>query len=183
MPPGNAMLPVGNISWRMAAMYCIILNNKNTDRSAFMNGAYDATTFGYSGTVFTDQLTHNPGAQYWIPTWDEWLKAAHWSPTNPNHNGWYLYPNGSDTPLVYGPPGVLVNGQPTQANGGWDSVDFPGHNPFSVPLGAYPTVQSPWGLMDVAGGTAEWTEETVLVNGVLSRVHRIFDWPLGLRPV
>jgi formylglycine-generating enzyme required for sulfatase activity len=167
VPAGNEMLPVGNIDWRMAAMYCNWLcNDKSTARSAFMNGAYDATTFGTSPTGFTDQITHNPGARYYIPTWDEWLKAAHWSPTNPNHDGWYLYPNAGDNPLVYGPPGVLVNGLPTQANGAWESIEFPGHDPFSIPLGAYPTVQSPWGLFDCAGATAEWTEEVVYVNGL-----------------
>jgi hypothetical protein len=40
----------------MAAMYCNWLhNNQSTDRQAFLNGAYDVSTFGYSGTVFTDQ--------------------------------------------------------------------------------------------------------------------------------
>ena len=39
VPAGNTMLPVGNISWRMAAMYCNWLcNNKGTQRSDFMNG-------------------------------------------------------------------------------------------------------------------------------------------------
>jgi len=81
VPPGHEMYPVGNISWRMAAMYCNWLcNNKSTDRSAFLNGAYDVSTFGYSGNSITDQPTHTPGARYWIPTLDEWIKAAHYDP-------------------------------------------------------------------------------------------------------
>lgn len=65
VPAGNEMIPVGNISWRMAAMYCNWLSNdKSADRSAFLNGAYDVGTFGYVGNVFTDQREHNPGARY-----------------------------------------------------------------------------------------------------------------------
>ena len=46
VPAGNELRPVGNISWRMAAIYCNWLcNGKSLDRSAFLNGAYDVSTF------------------------------------------------------------------------------------------------------------------------------------------
>ncbi len=177
--PQTAMIPTGDISWRMAAIYCNWLHNgKATNREAFLSGAYDVSTFGYQGTVFTDQLTHNPDARYWVPTWDEWLKAAHYDPAKPNGDGslggWWVYPHMSDTAPVYGPPGVLVNGVLAQANAGWDQLDFPGFNPFSVQLWAYENVTSPWGLLDVSGATREWTEETLFVNGVFP-ADRFFD--------
>lgn len=168
VPAGNEMRPVGNISWRMAAMYCNWLHNsQSTAREAFLDGAYDVSTFGYTGTVFTDQQTHHPNARYWIPTWDEHLKAGHYDPAlNNGQGGWWRYNISSDTAPIYGPPGVLVNGQTAQANAGWQASDFPGHSPFTVPLGAYPSVQSPWGLLDIAGGTNEWTEEISFVAGM-----------------
>jgi len=180
VPAGNEMRPVGNISWRMAAMYCNWLHNdKSTDRVAFLNGAYHVGTFGWAGIGFTDQLTHNPGAKYWIPTWDEWLKSAHYDQNKQNPDGsaggWWTRPNGTDTPLAYGPPGVNVrttfppgpdpNGPLAQANAVWQN-QFPGVGPFAIPLGSYPTVQSPWGLLDVAGGTREWTEYVFLTNDI-----------------
>ena len=176
VPAGREMVPVGTISWRMAAMYCNFLcNNKSTERSSFLNGAYDVSTFGYRGDVFTDQFTHNPGAQYWIPTLDEWFKASHYDPNKANPDGtlggWWKYSNGSDTPFNYGPPGVHVipggigrlpapdpNGPLATANAGWNYQNFPGYSPFAVPLGSY-AVTSPWGLYDVAGATSEWLEE------------------------
>jgi sulfatase modifying factor 1 len=178
VPAGNEMRPVSGLTWRTAAMYANWLHNeKSTDRSAFMNGAYDVSTFGYfsDGGGFTDQLTRSPGARYWIPSIDEWMKAAHYDPARPNDDGtlggWWQYSNGSDTPFRYGPPGVRVrtddrlgpdpNGELATANAGWNSLIFPGYNPFTVPLGAYPTATTPWGLLDVAGGTAEWTEESL----------------------
>jgi sulfatase modifying factor 1 len=188
VPAGNEMRPVGNISWRMAAMYCNWLHNdRSTAREAFLDGAYDVSTFGYLGEsgIFTDQQTHHPDARYWIPTWDEHLKASHYDPTlNDGEGGWWRYNTSNEAAPAYGPPGVHVrttwpfgvdpNGPLAQANGLWDGLDFPGDDPFAVSLGAYPDVQSPWGLFDTAGGTAEWTEEIGLVSGVFP-VFRGFD--------
>ncbi len=166
VPPGREMRPVGDISWRMAAMYCNWLcNDKSTDRSAFLSGAYDVSTFGSIGGVFTDQATRSPGARYFIPTWDEWLKAAHYDPNKPNADGtvggWWRYSISSDTAPVSGPPPSLAPAgvEAGQVNtGGWPYFDL-NINPSSIPLGAYSTAMSPWGLFDTAGGTAEWTEE------------------------
>ena len=152
--PGNEMRFVGNISWRMAAMYCNWLHNgRSTDRSSFLSGAYDVSTFGYNGNVFTDQLTRSPGALYWIPSWDEWLKAGHFDPHRfgPGQAGWWTYSNGTNTPLIAGPPGV------GQANYG-----FSNGLEATIPLGAYAQTMSPWGLFDMAGATMEWTEGTLV---------------------
>lgn len=169
VPAGNEMRPVGGISWRIAAMYCNWLcNGKSTDRAAFMNGAYDVSTFGFTpGGTWTDQAAHNPGARYWIPTLDEWLKAAHYDPNKPNPDGttggWWQYGNSSDAPFTYGLP-PLMGGNGTANSGYWNP------SPFSVPLGSYTGVQSPWGLYDVAGGTAEWTESIrTLLSGTKIR--------------
>ena len=87
--PGNEMIPVGDISWRMAAIYANWLHNdKSTARSAFLNGAYDVSTFGYiNGDVATDQAAHHPSARYWIPTLDEMIKASNYDPNKPNLDG------------------------------------------------------------------------------------------------
>jgi formylglycine-generating enzyme required for sulfatase activity len=163
---GMDMIPTSGVDWRTCAIYCNWLHNgKSLERSAFLSGAYEVSTFGYigSGGGFTDQLTRSPGARYWVPNLDEWVKAAHYDPAKPNANGtlggYWTYGNSSDVPFVAGPPGVLVNGQLATANTGWSSFSFPGYSPFSVPLGAYTGVTSPWGLYDVAGGTSEWLED------------------------
>lgn len=106
--PGAANFPVVGISWRECAQYCNWLHNeKATTLEAIGNGAYDASTFvtNPNGT-FGDQWTHNPGAKFWIPTLDEWIKAVHYDPARngPGQGGWWLYPHGSDSPVIYGPP-------------------------------------------------------------------------------
>lgn len=167
VPAGNELRAAGGISWRTAAIYCNWLHNgKATHREAFLSGAYDVSTFGFfhpEAGGYTDQLTRSPGARYFVPSIDEWMKAAHYDPAKVNGDGsvggWWEFSNRSDTigPLG-GPAGVLVNGQLAQANTGWLD-EYPGLNPYMVPLGAYPQTQSPWGLLDTAGATAEWTEE------------------------
>ncbi len=171
--PGNEQRLTADISWRMAAMYCNWLcNNKSTDRSAFLSGAYDVSTFGYTGPrgdIFTDQAARSPGARYFIPTWDEWLKAAHFDPNKVNADGstggWWVYSNGSNVrPRSGRPPSMGGTGE---AN--W------GFNGFDVPLGAY-AVTSPWGLYDTAGGTAEWTETIQFSSGGEMRRYAEGSW-------
>jgi hypothetical protein len=167
------MLPANGIDWRTSAMYCNWLtNDKRSDRAAFMSGAYDVSTFGYppSGT-FSDQVTRSPTAKYWIPSLDEWQKAAHYDPNKngPGQGNYWLTPVTSDSFPVYAPPGVQgLNGQGLgQSSAGWDGRTYPGYNPFAVPLGAYTNVMSPWGLFDTSGGTREWTEEVILAFRLL----------------
>jgi len=178
-PAGGEMNVVGGVNWRTSAIYCNWLHNgKGTSRAAFMNGAYDVSTFG-GNVTYTDQVTRSPGAQYWIPSIDEWIKAAHWDPNKNGSGDYWLWANSSDTLPVYGPPSVLVNGQPTTANAGWNGSIFPGYNPFDIPLNAYPTALSPWGLVDTAGATTEWTEEVLHIPGeqfFRERFHEGSPW-------
>ena len=183
VPPGRENIPVGGITWRTAAIFANWLHNgKATNREAFLSGAYDVSTFGVgpNGVGFTDQLTRSPGARYWIPSLDEWMKAAHYDPNKPNADGtiggWWQYSTSSDSPILYGPAGQFApGGRPFQANGVWTSEAFPGFNPFSIPLGAYTDVVSPWGLYDVAGGTSEWTEGAQQFTGELLPRFRYLD--------
>ncbi len=169
--PGAADFPVAGPSWRTAAMFCNWLHNdKRTDVEAAMNGAYDARTFGYNGQIFTDQAAHHPDARYWIPTLDEWIKGSYY---DPNYGGlgiggwWWRSVNGSNTPLIYGPPGQ------GQANA---DFNLPGDGQFRIPLGSYPETVSPWGLLDVAGATREHLESILNVDGILNRYQLGSHW-------
>lgn len=161
-------MPAYNVTWRTAARFCNWLNNdKSNNLSAIENGAYDTSTFGDydDNRRFTDQATRSPDARFWIPSLDEWMKASHWSPTNSNLEGWYLGPNRSDQPLMYGTPALL--GGTGQANAGFGLPNFAHYT--TIPLGAYPEVFSPWGLLDTAGATTEWTEDIRELNNSMFR--------------
>lgn len=150
-PGANGMLPTGNITWRTAAIYCNWLcNGKALNREAFLSGAYDVSTFGSNGNIFTDQLARTPGAAYFLPTWDERLKATHFDPNRfgEDQPGWWTGPQGGNFIPSGGPPGV----------GNSNHRDFPGWQ--SVRLGAY-TRSSSWGLKDTTGATTERTESYI----------------------
>lgn len=155
--PTAGMRAVSGISWRMGAMLANWLHNdKSSDITAYQDGAYDISTFGYSAPgVFTDQLTHHPDARYWIPTLDEYLKAVFYDPNKlgPGIGGWWLQPNMSDAPLTYGPPGQGM------ANSGFT---LPQSGELRIPLMSYPAVHSAYQVLDSAGFTQEWVEDSFI---------------------
>lgn len=152
--------PVAGISWRVAAIYTNWLHNdKAATLDALNNGAYDTSTFmtdPSSPPNLLDQATRNPDAKYWIPSIDEWLKAAHYDPNKhgPGAGGWWDFPNGTDDPLTPGLPGEPGAQTSYQLND-------PALNELTIPVGAYPNTLSPWSLLDVSGGATEWTETYV----------------------
>lgn len=147
--PNASRVPVMGVSWRLGALYCNWLHHdKSGDWQTIQTGAYDVGTFGYTSNLrFTDQRTRSPGARYWIPSLDEWLKAVYYDPAKDGTGGWWNQPNGTNTPLIYGPPG-----QGESSVGTFDP---------DIPTGSYPHVTTPWGLLDASGGVEEWTEEVV----------------------
>lgn len=154
--PSLANAPVFGISWRQAAMYMNWLHNdRQPTLAAIQTGAYDTSTFGdLPGGQFTDAATHLPGAKYWIPTLDEWIKAAHYDPNRygEGQGGYWQSVNSTDDPLIAGLPGV---GQTTAGL----EINDPLLGERDIPLGAYADQMSPWGLLDLSGGGREWTEE------------------------
>lgn len=157
--PDSGMRFAAGITWRVGAMYCNWLcNDKSSSLTAIQNGAYDTSTFGQTGhNIFTDQVTHNPGARYWIPTMDEWMKASYFDPSaNGGMGAWWLNPLGSDAqPIAAPPPSWGGNGQANKF------FQLPNNAQYLIPLGAYEIVGAvtPWGMLDAAGATHEWTEE------------------------
>lgn len=147
------------VGWRYAARYVNWLHNdKRMDAAAFESGVYDTSTFGGSPSEggFTDQVSRSEGARYFLPTVDEWVKASYYDPNRYGEGmeGYWLYPNASDTQLIAGPPGVGQTSAGTLT---------------SPEVASYADVQSPWGLWDVSGGEREWMETAALnPNGTVS---------------
>lgn len=170
--PGKELNPVGGISWREAAIFTNWLHNgkPTNDLSGFLSGAYDTSTFTSRTDEFgfNDQTTRSPGARYWIPSLDEWIKAAHYDPdkNGKGNGGWWLYSDGSDTQPVPGIPGV------GETSAG---VDVSNPEAFDIPLLAYPETRSPWSLLDTSGGGVEWTEEWFTINSPDERRNRVWQ--------
>lgn len=135
------------VSWRYAARFCNWLHNgKATTREAFDQGVYDTSTFGQNEQgLSTDSSARSPDASYWLPSEDEWVKAAYFDPNRfgPDQPGYWRYPNRSDVPLIEGLPGV---GQTNAAL------------TYTFDVASYFDQTSPWGLWDLSGGEREWLD-------------------------
>jgi len=144
--PGREQWPA-TMGWEFAARYANWLHNGMAmTAQAFEQGVYDTSTFFRDENgVNHHQVDRAPGAKFWIPTFSEWVKAAYWDPSKDNGaGGYWRYPNTSDTQLVAGLPGTP--GAQTSAG-----------TQEGIPVGSYPDVRSPWGLLDVSGGVRELT--------------------------
>ena len=145
-----------DMSWEYAAIYCNWLHNdKVNELWAFEDGAYDVSTFYADQSGFNHhQLTRHPDAKFWIPSLDEWVKAAYFDPDRYGTDipGYWSYPDGSNTR----PVGNLPPESGGERNAGINDSLFDPVYPY--PVGTFPGVQSPWGLLDCAGGVGEHTE-------------------------
>lgn len=133
-------------------------NDKGITQDAFMHGAYDLRNvpqnpFG----MWTAVPARQPGARFWIPSVDEWIKAAHYDPDRygPGEEGYWAYPNASNVQPIPGLPSM----------GGQTDTGL--INPPLLDVGSYPGTASTWGLLDVMGGETEWTESPASLGDAL----------------
>jgi formylglycine-generating enzyme required for sulfatase activity len=84
--------PVNFVSWFDAARYCNWLHNNygSTETGAYtLNGANDGNA-----------VAKNPGALYWIPTENEWYKAAYHKSGGTNTGYWLYATQSNATPTA-----------------------------------------------------------------------------------
>ncbi len=149
--------PVGFVSWYDALRFVNWLNNgKPTglqEAGTTETGAYTLTS-AYAVTPYDGNNLHDPAATYWLPTEDEWYKAAYFDPfkdgTTP---GYWLYPTGSDSlPTAETPPGG-ENSANYYSSGYTIGAPY-----YTAQVGSYVNSKSPYGTYDQAGNAYEWNE-------------------------
>ena len=106
--------------------------------------------------------THQPDAQYWVPTKNEWYNAAyhhHASAGGPQNHYW-LYP----TQSIHPPLQERRGGRTPQSA---SFLDLTIHHPsyaFLNPVGSHPLSPSHYDAFDQGGSVWEWTETPRLEN-------------------
>ena len=140
------------VTWEYAARYCNWLHNgKANEAWAFETGAYDTSTFVVNADGQGEhQVARSPGARFWIPSLDEWVKAAYFDPDRygSGRPGYWAYPDGSNSRPIAG----LSPASGGERNAGSSSF-------FPTATGTFTEVRSPWGLLDCAGGVREHLED------------------------
>ncbi len=141
--------PVNFVSWFSAARFVNwYANDKSTAPSATETGSYTLVSGQTSGAI----PLRNTGAKIFLPSADEWTKAAFYSPTTQSYTKW---PTQSDTiPTATLPPN---NEQIT-------AVNTANYNPDSgvtlkmTNAGTYVNTTSTYGLFDLTGNVTEMTD-------------------------
>lgn len=167
--PGRDINPVVFVSWYDSVRFANWLNNGQGSGDT-ENGAY--TLLGGVPTPSNgNSIARNARAKWWLPSEDEWYKAAFHK--NDGISGSYWdYATSSDTvPYSDQPPGSDAPDPSNTANffrndrvaNGYDDgyavagSFVPPENPLSD-VGAYTFSTSPYGTFDQAGNIIEWNE-------------------------
>ena len=125
-------------------------------------GSGDTETGAYRITEEKELAVRQPGARVWIPTEDEWYKAAYYQPESEGGpaGGYWLYPTRSNEPPKAKGPGDPEQNAASFGGGGREgelhhtSYDF-------VPVGSLSNAFGPWGTFDQGGNVWEWNETIV----------------------
>lgn len=137
--------PVTHASWYDALRFANWLHNGQPTgpqaASTTEDGAYT-----FAGPE--DVGPRNAGARYFLPSEDEWYKAAYFEGgAVPRY---WLYPTRSDDAPSAGAP-----------SGADNLANYDGAAGGVSPVGSYPASASPHGTLDQAGNVWEWTETEV----------------------
>jgi formylglycine-generating enzyme required for sulfatase activity len=167
---GQGNQPVTFVSWYDAIRFANWLHNGqgagDTETGGYTLGTLDANAVPTAGS----SIARNPGAKIFIPSENEWYKAAYY---NPSASTYVNYPTGTDTfPNSDQPPGAVAiqanaanfNRDDGIANGFNDGYAVTGRTRQSslqnylTDVGAYEYSPSLYGTFDQGGNVREWNE-------------------------
>lgn len=157
---GSENKPITCVSWFDAARFCNWLHNGQPTGS----GAASSTETGaytLNGAVSGVSVNKNANAKVWIPTENEWYKAAYYDPTK-GSGGYWLYPSRRDTTPsndlgVAGGANFYDNEGYTVFHGGtsWALTDV---GAFGESSASY------YGTNDQGGSVYEWNDAVIYVS-------------------
>ncbi len=147
--PGTERFPVVFVNLTDAMRFANWLHN-GCGAGDTESGAYDLKQAG---------MPRSPTARYWVPTEDEWYKAAYHQPEAQQGpaGGYWMYPTRSQEP-----PLLERQGGSGVSSASFLDPKFPGSNYASLnPVGSHPFSSSYYGTLDQGGSVWEWTETPV----------------------
>jgi formylglycine-generating enzyme len=171
---GDGQRPVTWVGWFDAARFCNWLHNGQPTGT---QGAGTTETGAYTLNGITSgglNISKNANARFWIPSENEWHKAAYYDPNKGGQGvgGYWQYPTRSD---IAPDNNYLIPSLPNQANcrhapDGVFSVTQSAtyvsfqHTPFQnylTPVGAFINSASAYGTFDQGGNVFQWNDAVI----------------------
>ena len=146
--PSIANRPIVGVSWFSAARFVNWYVNGGNATASSETGTYTLSSGTGTGAI----ATRSTNAKVWLPSADEWYKAAFY---NPSTSSYTLWPSNSNTvPTASAPTATANTANYNSANAAATSV-----------VGGYTNTTSAYGAFDMFGNTKEWTDSTGKSSG------------------
>ena len=146
-----------------AARFCNWLQNGQPTSGSENAATTETGAYTLNGDTTSGMELKNPHALRWIPSEDEWYKAAYYDPSlNGGVGGYWDYATRSNST-----PGNVVGSDANQANyrGGVYSVTqsstFSSTQNYLTPVGAFTNSASAYGTYDQAGDVWNWNDSVI----------------------
>ena len=164
----SANRPITYVTWLAAARFANWLANGQPSGAqnscTTENGAYNLNGATSGNAVVKNSINPNTGSTptYALPTYDEWYKAAYYSPElNNGTGGYYLYATESNTP-----PGNAIGNTPNNANNFPATTLCVTQSPdylyatqnYLTDVGAFTASPSYYGTFDQNGNVYQWND-------------------------
>jgi formylglycine-generating enzyme required for sulfatase activity len=156
--------PIVCVSWTSAARFCNWLHNGQGD------GDTEAGAYALNGAL-DRRVPREKDARFFLPTEDEWYKAAYYDPAGAAGDAYWAFATRSkENPRRWRALGKMQWDQeslelPNIANWGWSS-DSP---ETLAAVDMFPNATSAYGCHCMSGNVAEWVEP----KGTFSHSHGI----------
>ena len=156
--PEYANRPIVKVSFWDACRFANWLHNGQGDGDT-ETGAY---TLGGTTDADDGNIHRNSGAEWFLPSENEWYKAAYYDASKLNGAGYWSFPTGSDL-------------APDRDNQGSNSANNNTGillSPVTTVVGAFANSSSRYGTFDQGGNVLEWTESLEWAENQWNRSQR-----------
>ena len=155
---GDGQRPVTYVSWLDAARFCNWLHNGQPTSGEEDTTTTESGAYALNGDMTGGLETKSTSATWWIPSENEWYKAAYYDPSlNSGQGGYWAYATKSNTA-----PGnswanrTLAN----EANYYHSGYTLPGPSQLTD-VGAFTNSASAYGTYDQAGNVFNWNDAVI----------------------